>query len=97
MRATFPYLEVIHIKNSFVIRFFVCAANTYRPHCSLTCGKCILLYGENCHHITGRCPRGCAYGFQMDLCNNCKCNLGFVDVTLQHATLFERKPIYRVH
>eukprot|EP00105_Crassostrea_gigas_P046606 XP_019930754.1 PREDICTED: uncharacterized protein LOC109621166 isoform X3 [Crassostrea gigas] len=33
-----------------------------------TCGHCLYLYGEKCNHVTGQCPRGCASGFQGDLC-----------------------------
>ncbi|XP_065925377.1 multiple epidermal growth factor-like domains protein 11 isoform X1 [Magallana gigas] len=46
----------------------VCNNNTYGPNCSKTCGHCIYLYGEKCNHVTGQCPRGCASGFQGDLC-----------------------------
>nr|XP_019930756.2 uncharacterized protein LOC109621167 [Crassostrea gigas] len=46
----------------------VCNNNMYGPNCSMTCGHCIYLYGEKCNHVTGQCPRGCASGFQGDLC-----------------------------
>ncbi|XP_052694343.1 protein draper-like, partial [Crassostrea angulata] len=46
----------------------VCNSNTYGPYCSKTCGHCLYLYGEKCNHVTGQCPRGCASGFQGDLC-----------------------------
>uniref|UniRef100_K1RCZ6 Scavenger receptor class F member 2 n=1 Tax=Magallana gigas TaxID=29159 RepID=K1RCZ6_MAGGI len=46
----------------------VCNNNTYGPNCSMTCGHCLYLYGEKCNHVTGQCPRGCASGFQGDLC-----------------------------
>uniref|UniRef100_A0A8W8P5I2 Endothelial cells scavenger receptor n=1 Tax=Magallana gigas TaxID=29159 RepID=A0A8W8P5I2_MAGGI len=46
----------------------VCNNNTYGPNCSRTCGHCLYLYGEQCNHVTGQCPRGCASGFQGDLC-----------------------------
>ncbi|XP_065925384.1 uncharacterized protein [Magallana gigas] len=46
----------------------VCTNNTYGPNCSMTCGHCLYLYGEKCNHVTGQCPRGCASGFQGDLC-----------------------------
>ncbi|XP_065925501.1 uncharacterized protein [Magallana gigas] len=46
----------------------VCTNNTYGPNCSMTCGHCVYLYGEQCNHVTGQCPRGCASGFQEDLC-----------------------------
>uniref|UniRef100_A0A8W8NSV0 EGF-like domain-containing protein n=1 Tax=Magallana gigas TaxID=29159 RepID=A0A8W8NSV0_MAGGI len=46
----------------------VCNNNTYGPNCSMTCGHCVYLYGEKCNHVTGQCPRGCASGFQGDLC-----------------------------
>uniref|UniRef100_A0A8W8NYE9 EGF-like domain-containing protein n=1 Tax=Magallana gigas TaxID=29159 RepID=A0A8W8NYE9_MAGGI len=46
----------------------VCNNNTYGPNCSMTCGHCLYLYGEKCNHVTGQCPRGCASGFQGELC-----------------------------
>nr|XP_022306629.1 uncharacterized protein LOC111113003 isoform X3 [Crassostrea virginica] len=41
----------------------VCNNSTYGPNCSMTCGNCLYLYGEQCHHVTGQCPRGCIDGF----------------------------------
>uniref|UniRef100_A0A8W8P2J8 EGF-like domain-containing protein n=1 Tax=Magallana gigas TaxID=29159 RepID=A0A8W8P2J8_MAGGI len=49
----------------------VCNSNTYGPNCSRTCGHCLYLYGEKCNHVTGQCPRGCASGFQGDICVEC--------------------------
>lgn len=54
------FLEMFHI---------VCNNNTYGPRCSLTCGNCLYLYGEQCHHVTGQCPRECNVGFQGDRCD----------------------------
>lgn len=34
----------------------------------MKCGNCLYLYGEQCHHVTGNCPRGCDVGFQGDHC-----------------------------
>lgn len=47
----------------------VCNNDTYGTDCSMRCGKCLYLYGEQCHHVTGHCPRGCGDGFQGDLCD----------------------------
>lgn len=35
----------------------------------MKCGKCLYLYGEQCHHVTGECPRGCGDGFHGDRCD----------------------------
>ena len=59
---------IIRIWKAFYI-ILVCGNNTYGPNCSLTCGNCLYLYGEQCHHVTGHCPRDCAAGFQGDRCN----------------------------
>nr|XP_022306625.1 platelet endothelial aggregation receptor 1-like isoform X1 [Crassostrea virginica] len=46
----------------------VCNNSTYGPNCSLTCGNCLYLYGEQCHHVTGQCPLGCVDGFTGTRC-----------------------------
>ena len=48
--------------------YLVCRNNTYGSECSQTCGNCLYLYGEQCHHVTGHCPRDCVTGFQGDRC-----------------------------
>eukprot|EP00105_Crassostrea_gigas_P037052 XP_019921200.1 PREDICTED: uncharacterized protein LOC105324614 [Crassostrea gigas] len=35
----------------------------------MKCGICLYLYGEQCHHVTGQCRRGCGDGFHGDLCD----------------------------
>lgn len=35
----------------------------------MTCGNCSYLYGEQCHHVTGFCPRECILGFQGERCD----------------------------
>lgn len=47
----------------------MCGNNTYGANCSMTCGNCSYLYGEQCHHVTGHCPRECIFGFQGDRCD----------------------------
>lgn len=51
----------------------VCNVNSYGSNCSMTCGNCLYVYGESCNHVTGQCPRGCASGFQGDLCIERNC------------------------
>lgn len=68
-------LDSIHLEfNSFHMNFafviLACRNNTYGPACTMACGNCLYLYGEQCNHVTGHCPRGCPEGFKGDLCNN---------------------------
>lgn len=35
----------------------------------MKCGNCRYSYGEQCHHVTGQCRRGCGDGFHGDLCD----------------------------
>lgn len=56
----------IHVLEMFHI---VCNNNTYGPRCSFTCGNCLYAYGEQCHHVTGQCPRACNVDFQGDRCD----------------------------
>lgn len=50
-----------------------CGNNTYGPNCSMTCGNCSYFYGEQCHHVTGYCPRECISGFKGARCDEGKC------------------------
>ena len=60
----------IKISNLILHYFYsVCGNNTYGPACSQTCGNCLYVNGEQCHHVTGQCPRDCVAGFQGKLCN----------------------------
>lgn len=55
-------------------RFSVaCGNNTYGPNCAMTCGNCSYFYGEQCHHVTGFCPRECISGFKGARCDEGKC------------------------
>lgn len=57
-------------ENHFEIQLFLaCGNNTYGQGCPLTCRNCLYLYGEQCHHVTGQCIRGCDVGFQGKRCN----------------------------
>ena len=60
----------IILNTSYCFFAFVleCGNYTYGAHCSQTCGKCLYLAGEQCHHVTGVCPRDCAAGYQGELC-----------------------------
>ena len=61
----------------FLPRFTkACGNYTYGPDCSLTCGNCLYLAGEQCHHVTGECPRDWAAGFQGKFCSQCNCMYG---------------------
>uniref|UniRef100_A0A8W8P351 EGF-like domain-containing protein n=1 Tax=Magallana gigas TaxID=29159 RepID=A0A8W8P351_MAGGI len=46
-----------------------CGNNTYGPNCAMTCGNCSYFYGEQCHHVTGFCPRECISGFKGARCD----------------------------
>lgn len=46
-----------------------CNNDTYGTDFSMKCGNCLYLYGEQCHHVTGQCPRGCDVGFQGERCD----------------------------
>ena len=61
------YFVTSRILNAFAL-YLVCRNNTYGSDCSLSCGNCLYLYGEQCHHVTGHCPRDCVTGFQGDRC-----------------------------
>lgn len=50
----------------------VCGNNTYGPNCAMTCGNCSYFYGEQCHHVTGYCPRECITGFKGERCKEGK-------------------------
>ena len=44
-----------------------CCNNMYDLHCMLTCGNCS--NGQQCHHVTGTCPKGCIQGYDGDKCD----------------------------
>ncbi|XP_052271480.1 multiple epidermal growth factor-like domains protein 10 [Dreissena polymorpha] len=46
----------------------VCPSGVYGPQCALPCANC--KDGAACHHVTGRCPAGCAPGFKGDKCTD---------------------------
>ena len=64
------YDEFIYFVDQKSSSYFVkaCGNYTYGPDCSLTCGSCLYLAAEQCHHVTGECPRDCAAGYQGKLC-----------------------------
>lgn len=37
-----------------------CSRNTFGPDCKRICGHC--RDGEQCHHVSGKCPNGCSKG-----------------------------------
>lgn len=73
IRQTLSMNSVIHLALCCwtSIGFFniVCKNNTYGSACSFSCGNCLYRYGEQCHHVTGYCPRGCDVGFHSDRCD----------------------------
>ena len=45
----------------------------YGPGCSVPCGNCLYSQGEQCHHVTGQCPRGCLEGYSGEKCTEGNC------------------------
>lgn len=66
------HLEFNSFHSNFVFVISACRNNTYGPACSMACGNCLYLYGEQCNHVTGHCPRGCPEGSKGDMCNDGK-------------------------
>lgn len=64
------HLEFNSFHSNFAFVILACRNNTYGPACTMACGNCLYLYGEQCNHVTGHCPRGCPEGFKGDLCND---------------------------
>lgn len=58
-----------------------CGNNTYGPNCAMTCGNCSYFYGEQCHHVTGFCPRECISGFKGARCDEGKYFFSFESST----------------
>lgn len=61
--------------------FVVCGNNTYGPNCAMTCGNCSYFYGEQCHHVTGYCPRECTTGFIGERCDEARGSFSFTEST----------------
>lgn len=83
------------------MHFVVCGNNTYGTNCSMTCGNCSYLYGEQCHHVTGYCPRGCILGFQGVRCDEGKsyaewlyCKMHLTTSCNMHTILHNNNPLY---
>lgn len=81
-----------------------CGNNTYGPNCAKTCGNCSYFYGEQCHHVTGFCPRGCSSGFKGARCDQGKCfplrvqslNTGIIQINIAGIYIYIRCIVYFV-